>query len=87
MSTVDMGLRLDTRRLEARDMRLLDIDDWDDRAEAIEAEGEVERGVETSDEVAVLNEYDAIGTMAWAGEVEEEEQQDEVEAWKNRREQ
>ncbi len=91
MSTVDMGLRLDTRRLDDRDMRLLDIEDWEERAEAMDEEGDVERGVETSDELAVLNcWYDAIGTMACAGEVEEEgeeggEQPEERESWRKKK--
>lgn len=46
-------------------MRLLDIDDWEERPETIEEDGEVDRGVETS-ELDVLKAYDAIGSMACA---------------------
>ncbi len=72
MSTVDMGFRLvDMRRL-ATEMRWLDRDDCDERADTMDAEGEVERGVDAS-ELGVLYEYDAIGTIACEAEEEGEE--------------
>lgn len=55
MSTEDIGLKLEMRRLEEMDMRLLDIDVCDERPDATEADGEVDRGVDTS-ELLVLNE-------------------------------
>jgi len=59
-STEDMGFRPEVRRVDEMDMRLLDIDECEERAD----EGELERGVEMS-ELDVLNEeYDAIGTIA-----------------------
>ncbi len=64
-STEDMGLKPEMRRLET-DRRLLDIEDWEERADAVDDEGEVERGVETS-ELDVLYEKDAIGTIACEG--------------------
>jgi len=63
MSTDDIGFRLEMRRLDERDMRLLDIDDCEERAEAVGEEGEVDRGVEMS-EADMPFEYDAIGTIA-----------------------
>ena len=62
-STEDMGFKLEVRRADEMDMRLLDIDECEERAEAIEDEGELERGVEMS-ELDVLYEKDAIGTIA-----------------------
>lgn len=49
MSTEDMGLRLEMRRLEDIDRRLLDMDDWEERAEATDDDGEDERGVDMSE--------------------------------------
>ena len=65
MSTEAMGLDWEMRRLEEMHMRLLDIDDWEERPETIEEDGEVDRGVEMS-ELDVLKAYDAIGTIACA---------------------
>lgn len=48
MSTEDMGFEADMRRDEM-DMRLLDIDDWDERPDVTEAGGEIDRGVEISE--------------------------------------
>jgi len=62
-STEAMGLNSERRR-EDMDMRLVDIDDWEDRPETTEEDGEVDRGVERSDwEPAELYAYDAIGTI------------------------
>ena len=64
MSTEAMGLDWEMRRLEM-DMRLLDIEDWEERPETTEADGEMDRGVLMS-ELEVLKAYDAIGTIACA---------------------
>lgn len=48
ISTLDMGFEADMRR-EDIDMRLLEMDDWEDRPEITEAEGEMDRGVEMSE--------------------------------------
>ena len=79
MSTEDMGFRPEMRRLDEMDMRLLDIDEWEERAEAIEDDGELERGVEKSEPDGVYEEYDAIGTIACedGGAEEREEEEDE----------
>lgn len=50
--------------MDERERRLLDIDDWEDRADATDADGEEERGVEAC-ELEVLVEYDAMGTIAY----------------------
>ncbi len=50
----------------------------DERADTMDAEGEVERGVDAS-ELGVLYEYDAIGTIAC--EAEEEGEQGAGEQW------
>ena len=63
MSTEDMGLSESVSLRLETDMRLLDIDECEERAEATDEEGEDDRGVEMS-ELAVLKEYDAIGTIA-----------------------
>lgn len=60
MSTEDIGLKSVILRLEM-DMRLLDIDEREERAEATDdGEGEADRGVEMSDELDELKGYDAI---------------------------
>jgi hypothetical protein len=58
---VDIGLKADILREEETDMRLLDIDDWEERPDATEEEGEVDRGVEISEVLVdvVLKAYDA----------------------------
>ena len=48
ISTEDMGFEADMRR-EDIDMRLLEMDDWEDRPEITEAKGEMERRVEMSE--------------------------------------
>lgn len=63
-STEDIGFKAEARRVDERERRLLDIDDWDDRADATDADGEEERGVEAC-ELEVLVEYDAMGTIAY----------------------
>ena len=62
ISTDDIGLAAEMRRDDEMDMRLeLDIDDCDERAEAAEDEGEMDRGVEMSELLVVLWAYgDAI---------------------------
>jgi hypothetical protein len=63
MSTDDMGFAADILRDHEIDMRLLlDIDDWEERADATDEEGEIDRGVEMSelDEVELLYANDAI---------------------------
>ena len=63
MSTEDMGFKPEMRRLDETDMRLpLDIDEWEERADATEEEGEEDRGVDMS-ELEWLGAYDAIGTI------------------------
>jgi len=50
-----MGFAAEIRRVDEIDMRLeLDIDEWDERADATEDDGEVDRGVEMS-EVVLLD--------------------------------
>jgi hypothetical protein len=41
-------------REEEIDMRLLEIDDWDERPDATEEDGEIDRGVEISELLDVL---------------------------------
>ncbi len=53
MSTEDMGFRPEMRRVEEMDMRFVDIDDWEERADTTEEEGDMERGVKLS-ELVVL---------------------------------
>jgi hypothetical protein len=62
MSTEDMGLAAEILRVDEMDMRLeLDIDECDERPDATEEEGEMDRGVEMSElKVLVLCAYDAI---------------------------
>jgi hypothetical protein len=48
MSTVDIGFEADMRR-EDMDMRLVDIDECEERPDAADA-GEIDRGVERSDD-------------------------------------
>jgi hypothetical protein len=65
MSTDDMGLAAEILRVDEMDMRLeVDIDECDERAEATEDDGEVDRGVETSEVlVLLLGAYDAIACV------------------------
>ncbi len=49
MSTEDMGFRPEMRRVEEMDMRFVDIDDWEERADTTEEEGDMERGVKLSE--------------------------------------
>lgn len=50
MSTEDIGLAAEIRRVDEIEMRLeVDIDDCDDRPDATEEEGEIDRGVEMSE--------------------------------------
>jgi hypothetical protein len=65
MSTDDMGLAAEILRVDEMDMRLeVDIDECDERAEATEDDGEVDRGVETSEVlVMLLGAYDAIACV------------------------
>jgi hypothetical protein len=75
ISTDDIGLAAEMRLEDEMDMRLeLDIDECDDRAEATDdVEGELERGVEISEPVAVLGAYDAMACAGWSvGERKEE---------------
>lgn len=62
MSTDDIGFAADIRRDDEMDMRLeLDIEECEDRADAIdEEEGDVDRGVEMSEDEAALGAYEAI---------------------------
>ncbi len=61
ISTDDIGLAAEMRRDDEMDMRLeLDIDDCEERAEAAEEDGEMDRGVEMSELLVVLCAYDAI---------------------------
>jgi hypothetical protein len=48
MSTDDIGFEADMRR-DDMDMRLLDIDDCEERPDMTEADGEMDRGVEISE--------------------------------------
>ena len=61
ISTEDIGLVAAEMRRELRDMRLVVIEDWEERTEATEA-GEIDRdGVEISElEEVVLLAYDAM---------------------------
>jgi hypothetical protein len=59
MSTEDIGLKAQIR-WEDRDRRLLDILDWEDRPEATEDVGDMDRGVEISGLAEVLWAFDAI---------------------------
>jgi len=66
MSTDDIGFEDEMRRADEMDMRLpLDIDEWDDRADATEEEGEIDRGVEMSgfEVLEVLYADDAIACV------------------------
>lgn len=56
MSTVVIGFEADMRR-EEMDMRLVDIDDCEERPDAADA-GEIDRGVERSEEDDVLYAYE-----------------------------
>lgn len=69
MSTDDIGLAADILREDEMDMRLeVDIDECEDRADATEDdEGDVDRGVEISDEEA-LGAYEAIACASDEGE-------------------
>lgn len=59
-STDDIGFADEILREDEMDMRLeLDMDDCEDRADATEDEGEVDRGVEMS-ELMMLAGYEAI---------------------------
>lgn len=62
MSTDDIGFAADILRDDEMDMRLeLDIEECEDRADAIDdKDGEVDLGVEISDDEAVLGAYEAI---------------------------
>jgi hypothetical protein len=61
-----MGLAAaEIRRVDEMDMRLeLDIDDCDERADATEEDGEIDRGVEMSEVVDVLMLLCAYDAMA-----------------------
>lgn len=63
MSTVDIGLEAEILR-EEMDMRLLDMEEWDERPDTIDA-GEIDRGVEISEleVLLLLNGYDAIACV------------------------
>lgn len=65
ISTEDMGLAAEILRVDEMDMRLeLDIDECDERADATEEDGEIDRGVEMSVlDVLVLCAYDAIACV------------------------
>lgn len=65
ISTVDIGLEAEILR-EEMDMRLLDIEDWDERPETTDA-GEIDRGVEIS-ELEVLLLVKGYDAMACASE-------------------
>lgn len=58
MSTLDMGLEAEILR-EEMDMRLLDMEDWEERPDTTEA-GEIDRGVEISELELLLKPYDAM---------------------------
>lgn len=60
-STEDIGLKSTSLRPEM-DMRLLDIEVREVRPEAMDSAGEVDRGVDTSDRLALVT-LDAIGRM------------------------
>jgi hypothetical protein len=64
-STEDIGLKSVSLRLEI-DTRLLDTDVREERPEATDGDGEVDRGVKTS-ELSALRELDAIGGGRRAG--------------------
>ena len=62
-STDDIGFADEILRADEMDMRLeLDMDECEDRADATEDEGEVDRGVEMS-ELMMLAGYEAIACV------------------------
>lgn len=67
MSTDDIGLAAEILRDDEMERRwVLDIDEWDERADATDEEGEIDRGVEMlSEEVldVLLLAYDAIACV------------------------
>jgi hypothetical protein len=65
ISTEDIGLAAEILRVDEMDMRLeLDIDECEERADATEEEGEIDRGVEMSElDVLVLSGYDAMACV------------------------
>jgi hypothetical protein len=65
MSTEDIGLAAEILRVDEMDMRLeLDIDECEERPDATEEEGEIDRGVEMSElDVLVLSGYDAMACV------------------------
>ena len=67
ISTVDMGFRPVARRTDEMEVRLLDKDEADERADATEDEGELDRGVEISESGAAY-EYDAMARVTSEGE-------------------
>lgn len=63
ISTDDIGLAAEIRRADEIDKRLeVDIDECDERAEATDEDGEVDRGVEMSAVLDVV--LEAIDAMA-----------------------
>lgn len=59
---MDIGFSADCLRCKDKESRLLETEDWEERAEMMDEEGEAERGVDIS-ELAVLYVLNAIGRL------------------------
>jgi hypothetical protein len=59
-STDDIGVAAEIRRFEESDNLLFEMDEWEDRAEATEEDGDEDRGVVCSELLVELPMYEAM---------------------------